>query len=348
MCRNLSLEDIEKVRKLTEIRQRNNEISWMLCDYLNNNPCLITKELMESINSSGTLPEETVYFALLTGLCGLDTENNERDKQLEYDYFRPAIKKLNTKSYIENPYYRNISIPEVTFGDWELKYQKYRPYEAFIYKDLIVESDFKELPCIGFFNEEFRFPSVTENAHEWMSIKPSEIETSQSAINAIEGKVVTFGLGLGYFAYMASIKESVQSITVVERDNEVIQLFKRYILPQFRHKEKVEIISVDAFEYAETQMPDKKFDYAFVDLWHDVSDGLEIYLKMKKLEHFSYPTKFLYWVEESLLSGFRWQIFDWVIENARSYNEIIKSLSKPFLRKLAATEVVRVSEKSSC
>lgn len=36
----------------------------MLCNYLNNNPCFITEELMKSINNEGTLSEETVYFAL--------------------------------------------------------------------------------------------------------------------------------------------------------------------------------------------------------------------------------------------------------------------------------------------
>lgn len=336
MNENLSPKDIEKVKKLTEIRQRNNDFSWMVCDYLNNHPCSITKDLMQSINSDGMLPEETAYFILLAALCGLDPEKNERDKQFTDAYFRRAVKKLDTKTYIENPYYQNIQIPEVGFGNWKLVFQKYKPYEAFIYKDLIVEPEFKEFPCIGFFNEEFRYPTVMENDHEWMSIKPSEIETSQPAIDAIEGKVVTFGLGLGYFAYMASIKEGVQGITIVERNKEVIQFFERYILPQFQHREKVEIIAADAFEYVEKQMPDKNFDYVFVDLWHDVSDGLESYLKMKKMEHFSPQTKFLYWVEDSLLSGFRWQIFNWVVENARSYHEISNFLSKPFLQKIAA------------
>jgi len=338
MYQNLRPDDVEKVRKLTETRQRNNDISWMLCDYLNNNPCFITKELMQRISNGVALSEETVYFALLSGLCGLDTENNERDKQLANDYLRRAVKKLDTKLYLENPYYQNIRIPEVKSGDWKLKYEKYNPYEAFIYNDLIVDPDFKEIPCVGFFNEEFRFPVVMEHDHEWMAIKPNEIETMQPAIDIVEGKVVTFGLGLGYFAYMASLKEKVQSITVVERDNEFIQLFKRYILPQFQHQEKMEIISFDAFEYAEKQMPDNHFDYAFVDLWHDTSDGLDLYLKMKKMEHFSDQTKFFYWIEESLLSGFRWQIFDWVIHNARSYHEIVKCLSKPFLQTVTKSQ----------
>lgn len=338
MCQSLSPDDIGKVRKLKEIRQKNNDVSWMLCDYLNDNPCFITKELMESIDNCSVLSEETEYFALLAGLCGLDTENNERDKQLANDYFRPAVKKLDTKTYIENPYYRNILIPEIKFGDWELKYEKYEPYEAFIYNDLIVEKDFKEIPHVGFFSGEFRFPAIMENNHEWMAIKPNEIETMQPAIDIIEGKIVIFGLGLGYFTYMASLKKRVQSITVVERDNEVIQLFECYILPQFQNKEKVEIISDDAFEYAEKQMPNNNFDYAFVDLWHDVSDGLDIYLQMKKKEYIIPQTKFLYWIEDSLLSSFRWQIFDWVIKNAQSYNDIIRCLSNSFLQKLAATK----------
>lgn len=158
MCLNLCPNDVEKVRVLKKIRQRNNDVSWMLCDYLNDNPCIITKELMECINSCGALSEETVYCALLTGFCGLDPEKNERDKQLTNDYLRRSVKKLDTKTYLENPYFRNIQIPEMKFGKWELTYEKYQPYEAFIYKDLITEPDFKEFPGIGFFNKEFLFP----------------------------------------------------------------------------------------------------------------------------------------------------------------------------------------------
>jgi hypothetical protein len=337
---NLCPNDLKKVRILKEVRQRNNDFSWMLCDYLNNNPCVITKELIDSVNSYGVLSEETVYCALLTGFCGLEPEKNKRHKLLTDDYLRRSVRKLDTKTYLENPYYLNVKIPEVKFGNWNLIYEKYQPYEAFIYKDLIIESDFKEFPGIGFFNKEFLFPAVTENAHEWMSIKPCEIETIQPAIVAVEGKVLTFGLGLGYFTYMASLKESVCSITVIERDMGVIQLFERYILPQFQYKEKVEILHWDAFEYAEKLMTEKNFDYVFVDLWHDVSDGLEMYLKMKKIECLSGQTKFLYWIEDSLLSGFRWQIFDWVTKNARSYDEIVKCLSKPFLKKIAITNEI--------
>lgn len=329
--------DTRKIEELTETRKRNNDFRWMLCDYLNNNPRSITMELMENIGQGGTLSEEAAYFALLTALCGLDIESKERDKRLADDYFRPSIKKLNANTYLNNSYYQNIQIPEARLGNWELRQEKYMPFEAFICDDIIMDADFKEIPRVGFFNEEFRFPAVMEHDHEWMAIKPNEIETMQPSIDLVEGRVVTFGLGLGYFTYMASIQERVQSITVVERNNEVIQLFNRYIFPQFRLKEKVEIISADAFEYIEKRMPDKNFNYAFIDLWHDASDGLDMYLKIKKMEHFNRKTKFLYWIEDSLLSRFRWMIFDWAIENSRSYLEITQNLSNSFLKKLAAT-----------
>jgi hypothetical protein len=335
----LSSNEVAKIKELTQIRQKNNDVSWLICDYLNDNACAITKEMMEEVNPNKEIPEQTIYFALLTFICGLDTQNNETDKQLANDYFRKAIKQLRIESYIENPYYKNIKIPQVKFCDWQFEYEKYQPYEAFIYNDIILEKDFKEIPCLGFFNKEFSFPAVMEHNHEWMAIKPNEIETMQSAIDIVKGKVITFGLGLGYFPYMASIKENVESITVIERDNEVIKLFKKYILPQFSQKEKIEIINADAFEFIEKVMPNKNYDYSFVDLWHDVSDGLEVYLKIKKLEYLFPKTKFLYWIEDSLLSGFRWKIFNSVVENSKSYYEIKKYLSNPFLKQLVTTKV---------
>ena len=338
---------MERIERLIEIWQQNNDVAWKLCDYLNNTPCLITKELMERANYDGILSEEMVYCALLSVFCGLDAESTEYDRQLEMDYFLPAIKKLSIETYTYNPYYQRIKIPETTFEHWKLTYQKYQPYEAFIYIDLIEKPDFRKFPGIGFFDEEFSFPTVMENNSEWMSIKPSEIETTQFAIDAVSGNVVTFGLGLGYYAYMVSCKKEVNNITVIEKDPEVIRLFKQIILPQFDKKEKVDVVCADAFEYVEREMEERAFDYAFVDLWHDVSDGLELYLRMKNLEHRSPVTKFLYWVEDSLLSGLQWQIFDSVIQNSRSYEEVRLKLGKESLKEFALNKTLIIKKNKS-
>jgi hypothetical protein len=342
MNQNLSSGDIEKVRHLTEVRENNNEFSWLLCDYINNNPRIITKELIESINDYGSLTDENAFCALMAGFCGLDIETKRSDRFMAEEYFRPAIKKLDAEKYRANPYYKNILIPEEKFRSWEFRYERYEPFEAFIFNEPVLGSDFKEVPQVGFFNEPFLFPTVAENGHEWMSIKPDEIETMQSVIDIIEGEVVTFGLGLGYFTYMASLKENVSKIVVVEHNSEVIRLFEKFILPQFTHKEKVEIAESDAFEFIKNQLPQKKFDCAFFDLWHDVSDGLDTYLRIKKMEHLNNNTRFYYWIENTLLSGLRWQVFEWIINNTGSYDEIKRRLGDEFLRKLAATSPERI------
>ena len=60
-------------------------------------------------------------------------------------------------------------------------------------------------------------------------------------------------------------------------------------------------IYTEWFEFAKR---DNNFDYAFVDLWHDVSDGVNLYLKMKKLEKNN--TKYFYWIEKSIISKLKW------------------------------------------
>ena len=182
--------------------------------------------------------------------------------------------------------------------------------------DLSVKENFREIPCIGFFEESFRFPVIYEEGREWMSVKTNEVETMRPAIEAVRGRVVVFGLGIGYFTFMVSEKDDVEEVTVVERDKDAVAIFRTYILPQFNHGRKVRIVIGDAFEYVRWQMAKEMYDYAFVDLWHDVSDGLGLYLKMKKMERVSPGTVYLYWIENSLLSAIRWQLFRQLVNDA--------------------------------
>ena len=335
----MSAADRAKVEELIRIRQRNNDYAWMLCDYLDQNPRLITKELMEESNPGGLLSDEAIYTALLTGFCGLNPEENPDDRILLNDYFRQSVVKLDAKTYAEDPYYKNIRIPNARFGRWELKYEHYKAYEAFVCDEMILKPDFREIQRIGFFDSDFSYPAVMEDGHEWMAIKPNETATITFAVNAAHGRVATFGLGMGYYPYLVHLKPDVESITIIERSADVIELFKTHILPQFDHPEKVRIVQADAFEYAAKQMPAERFDYAFADTWRDVSDGLPMYLRMKKLERLNPATEFSYWVEESLLSGYRWQMFDTVIDNAKTYDEVCQCLSDEGLRRFAALDL---------
>ena len=368
-------------RKLAELREANNNAAWSMSEFINETPCAITERLMKEADPSGELPEEILYAAFMAGFCGIsedDTTINE--------YFHDAVHCLETRKYRDNPYLKNIKFPDTATRHWKFTHYSYRPYEAFICNDIDIDKNLREVPQIGFFRERFAYPAVEQDGREWMAVKPSEIETMRAPIEEATGRVVTFGLGLGYFAYMVSEKPDVTSLDIVERSEEAIALFERHILPQFPNKEKIRIIRSDAFgflnenmwqdarheasgqckrsteegqgreeqnregrntqrgtETANREKMQERYDYAFIDLWHDTADGLEMYLKAKRIENKLHTaglkTKFAYWVEKSLLSAYRWTVFEKTIEECATEEEALDRLSDDSLRREAGRTV---------
>lgn len=285
-----------------DIRTLNHRAGWLVADYLNGNPRAITPSLMEELLPAGSTPqaEEVVYAALLGGFLGLDTEGSEEDRFIAESYIRPGLRRMEVARWLADPYYANIRIEPSGRGGWSLEWQEYAPYELFLRDDLILTSDLRQIPATGYFPESFRYPSVMQDGREWMSIKPSEIESSQDAIDAARGRVVTFGLGLGYFAYMASRKPEVETVTVVELDPAVISIFREQILPQFPFKDKITVVQADAFDYMEHHMNSVQPDFVFMDIWHDISDGSPLYVRARQYEPRFPNTRFTYWIERSL------------------------------------------------
>ena len=417
---------------------------------------------MKEADPSGELPEEILYAAFMAGFCGIsedDTTINE--------YFHDSVHCLETRKYRDNPYLKNIKFPDTATRHWKFTHYSYRPYEAFICNDIDIDKNLREVPQIGFFRERFAYPAVEQDGREWMAVKPSEIETMRAPIEEATGRVVTFGLGLGYFAYMVSEKPDVTSLDIVERSEEATALFERHILPQFPNKEKIRIIRSDAFGFLNENMwqddlqeasgqcreettevqceigpeddqcwrnsnegqckrnteevqcreettkdqceigPEEdqcwrysnegqgkkettnvqceigpeddqcwrysnegqggerqnregrstqrgtetanreemqgRYDYAFIDLWHDTADGLELYLKAKRIENKLHTaglqTKFAYWVEKSLLSAYRWTIFEKTLAECTTEEEALVRLSDDRLRREAGQTV---------
>lgn len=433
-------------RKLAEQREANNNAAWSMSEYINETPCAITEGLMKEADPEGELPEELLYAAFMAGFCGI----HEDDTTIN-GYFQEAVHLLETTKYIDNPYLKNIKFPDTATRHWKFTHYSYRPYEAFICNDIDIDIDknLREVPQIGFFRERFAYPAVEQDGREWMAVKPSEIETMREPIEEATGKVVTFGLGLGYFAYMVSEKPDVTSLDIVERSEEAIALFEEHILPQFPNKGKIRIIRCDAFEFLSENMwqdvrheasgqcgeettnvqceigpeddqcwrnanegkckrsteegqcgeettedqceivpeedqcwrnsnegqgkrnteegqclerqnragrstqrgtetanrkeKQERYDYAFIDLWHDTADGLEMYLKAKRIENKLHTaglqTKFAYWVEKSLLSAYRWTVFEKTIEECATEEEALDRLSDDSLRREAGRTV---------
>lgn len=285
-----------------EIRKINYRAGWLVADYLTDTPRAITPQLMAEFLPVGAGPEteETIYRALLSGFLGLDPAVSEEDRFIEERYLAPGLRRLDPAPYLGNPYLAALRWEDLSLGDWQLTRQRYEPYELFLRDDLILTEDLRQIPAIGYFAESYTYPSVLQGDREWMSIKPSEIESSQAAVAAAFGRVVTFGLGLGYFAFMAAQKPEVSEVTVVERDPAVIALFEKALLPQFPNKDKITVIQSDAFDYLSYRMRPDAVDFVFMDIWHDIADGTPLYVRARQYEARFPAVRFMYWIERSL------------------------------------------------
>ena len=327
--------DRERVKRLAGVFDGNYRISNLYSTYLERFPEFISADMVDALTEDGRISKKEGVCALLEVAFALNSEKDASDRSFVRKYITPSVRILDTKRYTENPYYKNIKIGNIKDGEWELKNEYYPPYLAFICDDMDINDDFSEIPPLGFFDTGFTFPAVLEGGNEWMTLTPVDLDTSADAITRARGKVVTFGLGLGYFAYMASEKEDVTCVTVVEKSPDVIRLFKKHILPQFNNSDKIKIVNADAFLYAENVMPGEGFDFAFVDTWRDASDGVPMYEKMKKLEAKSPECEFSYWIENFLKSRIRAlrfeSLYKKVISDAPdapgSYDEFLSQLT---------------------
>jgi hypothetical protein len=222
-------------------------------------------------------------------------------------YFPNGLVQLNPSIYETNPYFKTVRGRTIKKGAWALSYQTYRPYQVFAYNDINVDAKnhYQEVTPLGYFSTTLPYLAISENNVMWMSVTPFEIETMQPAIDQLHGRVIVFGLGLGYVAFMAARKKSVKHVTIIEKDSRVIHLFKAHLFPQFPDQEKITIIEQDAYTYLNHPSPLTSFDSAFVDLYHDAADGLSVYIKMKKMETLAPKLSCYYWLEKSILALLR-------------------------------------------
>lgn len=282
------------------IQEQNLYVMSLLSKFLNNAPDCIDGAAVRELSDVCGLTDEEAYAYLLAAYCGIDIDGDGRE--LFDEYFIKTVKRINSEDLIHNPYYSNIDLSNIKRAGIEFRHCRYKPFEAFVSDDTIMQPDGRIIPQIGFFDCEQEYPAILENGRIWMTVTPLEINTIQPCIDAAHGKVLAFGLGLGYFAYMAARKKEVKSVTVVERNRSIIELFTEQLLPQFGNiSAKLNIVCADAFDYAQSSMGSEGFDFVFTDLWHDVYDGEPMYFKMKEMERYSPNSQFMYWIERSIL-----------------------------------------------
>ena len=297
----LNKEDKLKLDKLIETKDINIAIADMLLTSFHYEDLINVKEYNRLVKEE-CLSSEAAIIRLMLEALEIDIDNEENEEIIN-TYFK-NISLLDTREYENNPYVLKVKPKECKFGKYEIKYMSYKPYQLFPSDEITIEDeDYKEISSIGYFKKEYKYISILENNTVWMSLNPNEINTMKEDVNKAKGHVLTFGLGLGYFPFMCSLKEDVNKITIIEKDKNIINIFKKHLLPFFPYKEKIEIIEADAFDFMKKQYSNK-YNYVFVDIWHTPNDGAMSYLKFKEFEK-QYNTTFNYWLEPSLKQNIR-------------------------------------------
>ncbi len=268
--------------------------------FLNYFASSVTLEQLNEISSSCGVSRAYAYSECVAALCSVGTTAEER--RFTDRYLRNMFSEMHTDPFLSDPYYRTVKFPETSCGTFSMKMMELPACEAFVRDDFRIEEDGRMLPQLGFFTEPYPYPAVLENGREWMTLLPNETVTTLPAVKRAHGSVLTYGLGLGYFAFMASAKPDVSRVTVVEKSPDLIRLFNEHLLPQFPHRDKIEIVCADAFDYASRLRQDNRhFDYVFADIWHDVGDGKEMYLRLKRFEDRLPDAEYDYWLEKTIL-----------------------------------------------
>ena len=312
---NLNKEEEKEVIILLETKEENIAIASML-----NELCfsLDQFEKLKSLNNESTNAINKTCKDLFYDYFELDKENEDNARIVE-SYLSNAFKYEDAKKYNQNLYKNSLKIKNITQNSYKIHYLEYPKYSFFPLDDITVDEAgyYKEYTSLGFFNDNYQYLTLSKNNNIWMCITPNEINTMRAHIEEAYGNVVTFGLGLGYFAYMAAHKKEVKKVTIVEKDINVINLFTHYILPYFDCREKIEIVEDDAFNFIK-QNGLQDYDYAFFDLWHNAEDGLPLYIRVREMK---LSIKTGYWIEESLIAMYRRCLLTVIEESLAHYSD---------------------------
>ena len=273
----------------------------------------VTPTIKEYLNRLKINNSKTELNDFLDGYVDIQDEK-AAIKELKQAGEQDDIKSLfiEKKDYINNPYLQNINFKDVKLKDFS--YETVTIEKGYLFNiDEIQDDKNKELNdymILRAYKQDTDMMFLKQGKQEWMMASISEFKTNDPYAKKAHGNIITFGLGIGYFIYMASLNENVKSITVIEKSKEVIELFNQ-IKDQFPNKD-INIINGDAFDYFNEQYL-KQFDYIYVDIYQNNIDGRTMIEKL--LEQYLPPyDKCNFWIENSCLSIVKSLIFIYYYE----------------------------------
>ena len=114
--------------------------------------------------------------------------------------------------------------------------------------------------------ESGKYVKLTQNEEVVMSDTKMEKETNAAFVRSAHGNVLVGGLGIGLIVLAIQDKEDVETITVLEKNKEVIDLVQN----QLPLNEKVRIVQDDVFTYT----PQDKYNTIYLDVWNCINEDI--------------------------------------------------------------------------
>lgn len=208
---------------------------------------------------------------------------------------------LSVDEWEKSPYHSHVSLDMIKDDHFSYETQKVAGRELFnadcIQKD--PERELNDSMILRAMDRNFEAIYLYQDSKDWMIDAPSEANTNNLPAEHAHGNILTFGLGIGYFIYMAMHNPKVTHITCIENAPEVIAMFNHFLRPQFPDSIPLDIIEGDAFQYF-NEDTFSKYDYVYTDIWQSSQDGLQM---MEHLLHQYLPPyeKADFWIEDSCL-----------------------------------------------
>lgn len=150
-----------------------------------------------------------------------------------------------------------------------------------------------------------------------MSDSWMEQDTNIATVRGAKGHVLVGGLGIGMILLAMQDRVEIESITVVEIDQELHD----FIVPNLKLNGKVNIVISDINDF----VPDKKYDYVYCDIWNDISgDNFDEMCKLNtkftgrgtKVAHWRYSTSEEFYIENDGL-----ELEDYDLEEGHRFND---------------------------
>ncbi len=206
---------------------------------------------------------------------------------------------ISSEEWKKSPYHSHIQLNQIKDEHFSYRKDKILGNELFNYSCIQKDPnrELNDYLMLRALDKDVDTIYLLQDDQDWMLDAPSESMTNDPIASLAHDKVLTFGLGIGYFHYMCMLNPKVKSITVIEKSQEVINMFKNYIYPQFPHDISLEIICGDAYDYYNKEYLEQ-FDFIYSDIWQSNDDGL--YHINKMLEQYHNPDKDIhFWIEDS-------------------------------------------------